>query len=251
MADSNKSIAAYDDLERVTSYDADMDIMHPNRHRMVDVIVEVLAAGESAPSWVLDLGTGTGFLLRRLLSRFSRAQAVAVDGARPMLELARARLGELAVRVDFRVGDFRELASLCAGLPAIDAVVSSFALHHLPPEAKSALAETAFALLSPGGWFLSADLILAEDDFVEDLTQRLRARGIVGWAGGRDARFLDEAGTRAYLGRLEENEGDQPQRLGSDLAALGHAGFEHVAVFWRDTREVVIGGVKPRGLSSL
>jgi trans-aconitate 2-methyltransferase len=128
----------------------------------------------------------------------------------------------------------------------VDAVVSSFALHHLAPEAKSALAETAFALLLPGGWLLSADLILAEDDFVEDLTQRLRARGIVHRVGGRDARFVDEAGTQAFLRTLEVNEGDQPQRLANDLLALQHAGFEHVAVFWRDTREVVIGGVKPR-----
>jgi tRNA (cmo5U34)-methyltransferase len=247
MADANKSIAAYDDLHRVASYDADMDIMHPNRHRMADVIVEVLTASVLAPSWVLDLGTGTGFLLRRLLERFSETRAVAVDGARPMLELARARLGDLAERVDFRVGDFRELAGICAGVGGVDAVVSSFALHHLPAEAKSALIETAFALLAPGGWFLSADLILAEDDFVEELTQRMRARGIAQRAAGRDARFLDEAGTRSFLRRLEENEGDQPQRLTSDLAALEQAGFEHVTVFWRDTREVVMGGVKPRG----
>jgi len=251
MADTNKSIAAYDDLGRVASYDSDMDIMHPNRHRMVEVIVEVLAAGESDPSSVLDLGTGTGFLLQRLLARFGGARAVAVDGARPMLELARARLGDMAERVDFRVGDFRDLARICAGVPAVDSVVSSFALHHLAPEAKSVLAETAFAMLAPGGWFLSADLILAEDDFVEDLTQRLRARGIVGRAAGRDARFLDETGTRAFLRQLEENEGDQPQRLASDLAALDRAGFKHVAVLWRDTREVVIGGVKPHRLSSL
>jgi len=246
MADMNKSIAAYDDLGRVASYDADMDIMHPNRHRMADVMVEVLAAGDSAPSLVLDLGTGTGFLLQRLLAAFPSLQAVAVDGARPMVALARARLGELAGRVDFRVGDFRELARICSGVCAVDAVVSSFALHHLAPEAKSALAETAFALLHPGGWFLSADLILAEDDFLEDLTQRLRARGIVRRAAGRDARFLDVIHTRAFLRQLEENEGDQPQRLANDLAALEHAGFEHVAVLWRDTREVLIGGVKPQ-----
>jgi hypothetical protein len=89
-------------------------------------------------------------------------------------------------------------------------------------------------------------LILAEDDFLEDLTQRLRARGIVRRAAGRDARFLDVIHTRAFLRQLEENEGDQPQRLANDLAALEHAGFEHVAVLWRDTREVLIGGVKPQ-----
>lgn len=247
MAGTNKSIAAYDDLGRVASYDADMDIMHPNRHRMVEVIVEVLAAGESAPAWVLDLGTGTGFLLQRLLARFPSVRAVAVDGARPMVDLARARLGDLAERVDFRVGDFRELAQICSGVGSVDAVVSSFALHHLPPKAKSTLAETAFALLNPGSWLLSADLILAEDEMLEDLTQRLRARGIVRRAAGSDARFLDEVHTQAFLRQLEENEGDQPQRLASDLAALEHAGFQHVAVLWRDTREVVIGGVKPLG----
>ena len=247
MTDTNKSIAAYDDLARVSSYDADMDIMHPNRHRMAEVIVEVLAAGERTLSSVLDLGTGTGFLLRRLLRRFPDVRAVALDGARAMLDLARARLGKDAERVDFRVGDFRDLADLCRGAGPFDAVVSSFALHHLPPEEKSRLAQTASAMLGPDGWFLDADVIRAESDYLEELTQRMRVRGIVERAAGRDQRFLDQASTHAFLQAMEEKEGDQPQRLASDLAALTSAGLDPVTVFWRETREVVIGGIRTRG----
>jgi tRNA (cmo5U34)-methyltransferase len=245
MSSANKTIAAYDEIERVAVYDADMDVMHPNRHRMADVIAEVLAAHNVELGSVLDLGTGTGFLLQRLLSRFPGARAVAIDGARQMLVLARTRLGDFAERVDFRVGDFRDLADVCRGIPAADAVVSSFALHHLQPEAKSALARTAFAMLNPGGWFLNADLVLAEDDYLEELIQRMRVRGIVHRAAGRDRRFLDEASTQAFLKQMEEKEGDQPQRLASDLAMLAGAGFAHVTLFWRETREVVVGGAKP------
>jgi len=37
-----KAIAAYDVPERIARYDLDMDVMHPNRHPMADVICRVL-----------------------------------------------------------------------------------------------------------------------------------------------------------------------------------------------------------------
>lgn len=36
------SIAAYDLPDRVASYDVDMEIMHPNRSKMVDIALEIL-----------------------------------------------------------------------------------------------------------------------------------------------------------------------------------------------------------------
>ena len=39
---TEQSIAAYDVSQRVQSYDADMELMHPNRSKMVQVAIEVL-----------------------------------------------------------------------------------------------------------------------------------------------------------------------------------------------------------------
>ena len=39
---NKNSITAYDLSARVASYDADMEIMHPNRSKMVDIALEIL-----------------------------------------------------------------------------------------------------------------------------------------------------------------------------------------------------------------
>lgn len=247
MSSTEKSIAAYENEARVASYDADMEIMHPNRHRMADIIVEVLSASAREPRLVVDLGTGTGFLLERLLGRFPDLRAIAVDGAQSMIDLAKARLQARAKRVDFRVCDFRQVADACADVRSADAVVSTFALHHLNAEEKRTLARRALSMLAPGGWFLCGDLVLSRDQYLETLIQRMRVRGIVDRAAGRDARFHSEVETRAFLDRVEQEDHDQPQDLASDLAGIEAAGFQHVAVLWQETREVVFGGVNQPG----
>ena len=50
------SIKAYDLPERVVSYDADMELMHPNRSKMVDIALEVFPFDPQAHFTALDLG---------------------------------------------------------------------------------------------------------------------------------------------------------------------------------------------------
>jgi hypothetical protein len=57
-----ESIRAYDLPARVASYDADMDLMHPNRYKMAEMIQSVLAVSGAPPRLAIDIGTGTGFL---------------------------------------------------------------------------------------------------------------------------------------------------------------------------------------------
>jgi tRNA (cmo5U34)-methyltransferase len=241
---TSESIRAYDLPKRVASYDSDMDIMHPNRHKMADIIESVLSVGDASPRQVIDIGTGTGFLVDRLLRAFPDLCVIAIDGAQQMVDLARTRLGPLAQRVDFRIGDFRSLDVLCAGVGAVDAVVSAYALHHLSSNEKSEVLRAAHGHIKPGGWFLNADLTLMENDELEKFAQRMRVDGIVRRASGRDARFADAKSTRQFLDDLERNEGDQPLRPAEDLRLLYEAGFAHVTTFWRETREVVYGGVR-------
>jgi len=240
----NESILAYDLPGRVANYDADMDLMHPNRHKMAEMIENVLQVSGAPPRLMIDIGTGTGFLVDRLLRAFPELGIIAIDGAEQMVELARTRLGPLAQRVNFRVGDFRNLQTLCANAGSADAIVSAYALHHLSASEKLQVLRIAHGLLKPGGWFLNADLTLAEDDELDAITQCLRVRGIVQRADGRDRRFADAGSTRRFLDDLERNEHDQPVRPAEDLRILREAGFSHVTTFWRETRESVSGGRK-------
>jgi tRNA (cmo5U34)-methyltransferase len=240
------SIEAYSSAQRVARYDADMEVMHPLRRKMVEVVLEVLPFEAERPLAVLDLGAGTGFLTQRLLAKFPAAAVVAVDGSRAMIELARARLGELAQRVTFEVCDFWRLPESLA-LRSLDAVVSAYALHHLDADEKQDVIRNAVRLLKPGGWFLNADLVVAADPRVEARVQELRVRGIIERARGEDPRFRDFASTRKFLDELEAAEQDQPLTLEQDLRLAREAGLASVEVFWKEYREVVFGGKKTEG----
>jgi SAM-dependent methyltransferase len=108
---------------------------------------------------VLDLGTGSGRLLglvKQALSKAAagaRVEAVAIDFSPVMLEAARNRFaGDASVTVVAH--------NLDDPLPALgkfDAVVSSFAIHHLLHERKRALYSEVFSLLNPGGVFCNLE----------------------------------------------------------------------------------------------
>lgn len=236
------SIGAYDLPARVASYDADMDIMHPNRAKMVEVSLDLLPFGGGEAVTALELGVGTGYFTARFLARYPHGRVIGIEGARSMVELARARLGSQADRVDFRVGDFRRLDALVAEDRG-HAVLSSYALHHLDRADKERVVHHSLAFLEPGGWFLNADLIVASDPEVERRIQHLRVEGIVRRARG-DERFGSVDSTRAFLDELEANEGDQPLTLQEDLDVLRRAGLARAATCWAEYREAVTGGVR-------
>ena len=240
----HESIQAYDIPERVAMYDSDMDLMHPNRGKMAEVMLEVLPFSQDASFTALDLGVGTGFFSKAVLGRFPQCRVIAVDGAGSMIEMARTRLGSLAERVDFRRGDFRSLKKLLSPGEQTELVFSAYALHHLTAQEKLTLTRDALTFLRPGGWFLNADLIVAADPRVEARVQEIRVRGIVERARGRDKRFADKASTRAFLDDLEARDNDKPLSLSDDLQIVRKAGISNASVFWAEYREAVTGGFK-------
>ncbi len=66
---SEKSIEAYDIPQRVAHYDRDMDVMHPLRHKMFDIALEVLPISREAEFMAIELGMGTGTFSQRILER--------------------------------------------------------------------------------------------------------------------------------------------------------------------------------------
>jgi tRNA (cmo5U34)-methyltransferase len=111
---------------------------------------------------VLDLGTGSGRLLALVKAALAReseestrakVESVAVDFSPAMLEAARKRFAE-----DSSITIVTH--NLDHPLPALgkfDAVVSSFAIHHLIHERKRALYTEIYGLLNPGGVFCNLE----------------------------------------------------------------------------------------------
>jgi len=192
----------------------------------------------------VDLGVGTAFFTHRCLNAFPKAHVIAIDGASAMISVARDRLGEMARRVDFRIGGFEEVSRILAGAEPVDAVLTSYSLHHLLADTKLDVLRQCLHFLKPGGWFLNADVVVDQNPEVEERIQQIRVNGIVQRAGRRDERFKTIEMTRRCLDELEASEGDQPMTLEADLRFLRTAGYESVSIFWKEYREVVYGGRK-------
>ncbi len=241
---SPRSIDAYNLRKRVAAYDADMDICHPKRSKMVEIALEVLPFESGAELVGLDLGIGTGYFTERFLEAFPQAKVHAVDGAKTMIDFAKTRLGDRGTLVSFHVGDFRDLEQLIAGVKSFDVVFSSYALHHLTRDEKVSVVRAAVSLLRTGGWFVNADIVAADTSGAEKRIQEIRVKGIVERARGADPRFADHEATRRFIDELEAKEGDQPLTLKDDLQVLRDAGLHDVAVYWLEYREAVTGGRK-------
>jgi tRNA (cmo5U34)-methyltransferase len=238
------SVKAYDIPERVRTYDADMDIMHPLRWKMIEVALEVLPFQQTQSLRALDLGVGTGLFSKRFLEKYPNSKVVAIDGAASMLELAKSRLGNLAQRVECVLSDLQTIPTTVTRHDTFDVVISSYALHHLNAQEKLAVLKSVVRAIKPTGWFLNADIVVAEAPDVERRIQEIRVEAVTDRAPAQDKRFRSTDATRQFLDDLEATEQDQPQTLDKDMRILRESGIISAEVFWKEYREAVIGGQK-------
>ncbi len=167
---------------------------------------------------ILDLGTGDG----RLLGLLSRGRpgivGVGLDFSEPMLKAARERFAE-----DRRITLIKhDLAEPLPALGRFDAVVSSFAIHHLEHERKRSLYGEVFDLLEPGGVF-------ANLEHVASPTERLHLA------------FF------AAIGEPLEDADPSDRLLGVEvqLGWLRELGFDDVDCYWKWLEMALLVGVKP------
>lgn len=168
---------------------------------------------------VLDLGTGNGRLIAMLRPDRPELVAVGLDFSELMLSRARGRFaGE--DRVELRRHDLSQ--PLPHDLGRFDAVVSSFAIHHLEDERKRSLYAEAFDLLEPGGVF-------ANFEHVASASERLH---------------------RAFFAAIGEplENADPSDRLldvETQLGWLREIGFEDADCYWKWLEMALLIGVKP------
>jgi tRNA (cmo5U34)-methyltransferase len=182
----------------------------------------VLEALPDDAARVLDLGTGDGRLLELVLTAHPAAEAVAVDFNSEMLRRARDRFDGRAVAV-FEHDLDDALLGLGAGF---DAVVSSFAIHHVSHDRKRALFGEVFAMLRPGGMF-------ANLEHVSSPTERLHVEFL-------EALDIDPA---------DEDPSNILAPVADQLTWLTAAGFGDVDCLWKWRENALLVGRRPAGPS--
>ncbi len=167
---------------------------------------------------ILDLGTGDGRLLALLKRERPAIIGVGLDFSEPMLVAGRRRFAE-DEHVELIQHDLRE------PLPALgrfDAVVSSFAIHHLEHDRKRSLYGEVFDLLEPGGVF-------ANFEHVASSTQRLHLA------------FFEAIGEPIE----SADPSDRLLDVHTQLEWLRTLGFDDVDCYWKWLEMALLVGVKP------
>jgi ubiquinone/menaquinone biosynthesis C-methylase UbiE len=105
------------------------------------------------PANVLDVGCGTGKLLRRASTYWPQAQLIGVDPAESMVEMAK----RLAPDATFHTGMAETLPLQDA---SVDLALSTISFHHWQNQA-AGIAEVA-RVLRPGGYFILVDAVFPD-----------------------------------------------------------------------------------------
>jgi ubiquinone/menaquinone biosynthesis C-methylase UbiE len=146
----------------------------PVHSKMLDLLVR--EGPKDPPSCIIDVGCGTGRLLRAVSVRWPEAQLLGVDPAEQMIAEA-TRLNPNAI---FKLASAE---SLPFPDQTADIVLSSLSFHHWPNQ-KRGLQEIA-RVLRPGGFFCLADhnIILLAKLFGEKVKSREQIRALMISAG--------------------------------------------------------------------
>ncbi len=182
---------------------------------------------------VLDLGTGTGEIARRILEADPDVRVHGVDFSEEMLRGARAKLARFGARFTTESGDLANW-SPAAGDP-FDVVISALAIHHLQDDAKADLTRRMAGALRPAGLFLNGDLVRGETDAEQACLEAMhldmmRQRGL----------SEEECRDRMERHRIH----DIPARLSDQIRWLVEAGFREAWAPWRHLTQAVVFGVR-------
>lgn len=167
---------------------------------------------------ILDLGTGDGRLMGLLKIDRPQFTGIAVDFSTVMLEKAKERFkGDDSIEIIAH-----NLDNTLPDLGTFDAIVSSFAIHHVTHDRKASLYAEIFDRLNPGGVFANLEHIASPNQKIH-------------------IQFLTKIGYTP--------EGEDPSNklldVETQLGYLRSIGFVDVDCYWKWLELALLIGIKP------
>jgi len=165
---------------------------------------------------ILDLGSGDGRLLALVMAAHPAAELVALDFSPLMLDKLRQRFGKQS-RVSIVAHDFDKTLP---NMGRFDAVISSFAIHHVHHGRKRVLYEEIFNLLTPCGVFCNLEHVASPTPVLH----------------------------RAFLTAISWEREDPSNKLLDlevELTWLRDIGFANVDCHWKWRELALFAGAKP------
>ena len=229
-----------------TDYDAAATVIHPCYRQVQDALIAALPFGENDPVRFVDLGGGSGRLLERLLEKYPESTATLVDPSEPFLDLARRRLSDFDGRIAYlprRAQDAWD--EVCE---AVDAIVSTSALHHLDASDKNTVFERCHGVLAAGGVFINGDEYRPPSDaryreLLEEWGDHMASQLAVGAIPESFGEMIDKWRRRNLddFGGPRQSGDDCHETVEEQTARLYGAGFTRVETVWRDRLWAVVG----------
>jgi len=218
------------------------DAFVPRRREQVAVICALL---DSLPqATVLELACGEGILTAEILREHPPVVVTAVDASAAMLAAARRRLAPFGSRASLIEADLTD-ESWRTGW--YGAAVTSLAVHHLDDAGKRAMMRAVYELLSPGGVYVQADLMLPATPVATAVAAALWDTSVehqsLALYGGDDAHaaFLH---ARWNTFRFPDPV-DHPATVVDQLSWLADAGFVGVDVPWAFAGHAILTATRP------
>jgi SAM-dependent methyltransferase len=239
MDSTDTNAAIWQSPEGVQAWAAEAELAERNRAAHRQFMAALLPFGETEPFTVLDLGAGTGAASRAILDLHPSSTAILADFSAEMMRVGEREMERFAGRYRYVEFDMSAGGEWPADIPAaLDAVVTSMCVHHLPDERKQGLFAEILGHLVPGGWYLNYDPVRSEDPVVEATWQRVN-----------DRISPEAAARRRHRTHLEQARWDNHVRymipLGPQLEYLRSAGFDGIDVYWKQLDNVIYGGRRP------
>lgn len=170
----------------------------------LDVMRRLIEEHQLDVRTLLDLGAGDGAAAAAVHSWRATDRIVLVDFSHPMLDEARLRFAGVSAEIDYVEGDLltSDWTPSVAARGPFDAVVSRYAIHHLPHERKRTLYGEIFDLLKPGGLFINIEHVESAAPVYQRAFDRLMIEGIT--ATSSDARTFQDVAS-AYRTRQDKD----------------------------------------------